>query len=178
MIKTSIIITNHNYGKYLGRCIRSCLNQSFVRSNYEIIVVDDGSTDNSKEIINSFGNDVVPIFLDQNYGVAYASNEGIKKARGMFIVRIDADDFINENMILFMTEILVWNPGVGFVYCDHFRVNKSGEKLERISLRSLDKLFNHGAGIMFRKLNLEALGLYDINIKSCEKRYKNYNIYY
>ena len=57
--QVSIIITNYNYGKYLSRCVRSCLNQKYI--NQEVIVVDDGSTDNSDKIIKPFLNDIVYI---------------------------------------------------------------------------------------------------------------------
>ncbi len=184
MVKTSVIITNYNYGRYLARCIRSCLNQTMPKDDYEIIVVDDASTDNSRKVIESFGDKVKPIYLEKNYGVAYASNVGIKEALGMFVVRVDGDDYINQNILLFMTEILVWNSDIGFVYCDHFRVDEQEEKTERVKLDTLEKLYNHGAGVMFRKSNLEALGLYDINLKNAEdydllmRYFKNFDGYY
>lgn len=184
MIKTSVIITNYNYGRYLARCIRSCLNQTMSKEDYEIIVVDDGSTDDSKNVIESFGNKIKPVYLKKNYGVAYASNVGIKEAMGMFVVRVDGDDYINENMLLFMTETLSWNNDIGFVYCDHFRVNEKEEKVERVKLDTIEKLYNHGAGVMFRKSNLEALGLYDITLKNAEdydlivRYFKNFDGYY
>ena len=183
MPKTSIIITNYNYARYLGRCIRSCLNQSMPPNDYEVIVVDDGSTDNSKQIIESFADGVKPVFTEHS-GVAYASNVGVRKALGMFVVRVDADDYINHNMLLFMTEILVWNPDIGFVYCDHFLVNEKEEKTERLRLDTVEMLYNHGAGVMFRKSNLEAIGLYDVTLENCEDydlvaRYlKNFDGYY
>jgi len=95
MVKTSIIITNFNYARYLGRCIRSCINQSMPHEDYEVIVVDDGSTDHSKKAIESFADRVKPVFIEHS-GVAYASNIGIREALGMFIVRIDADDYIKK----------------------------------------------------------------------------------
>lgn len=183
MINTSVIITNYNYGKYLGRCIRSCVNQSLPRNRYEIIVVDDGSTDNSRAVIESFTDEVTPVFIKHS-GVAYASNIGIRKAKGMFVIRVDADDYINENTLLFMTEILIWNTDIGFVYCDHFRVNEKEEKIEKIKVDTVEKLYNHGAGVMFRKSNLEAIGLYDITLKNCEdydlliRYFKNFDGYY
>ena len=95
--------------------------------DYEVIVVDDGSTDNSKQVIESFADRIKPVHIE-HCGVAYASNVGIKKALGTFVIRVDADDYINQNMILFMTEILAWNPDIGFVYCDHFLVNEREER--------------------------------------------------
>ena len=183
MVKTSVIITNYNYARYLGRCIRSCLNQTMPPEDYEVIVVDDGSTDNSKQVIESLADRVKPVFIEHS-GVAYASNVGIKKALGTFIIRVDADDYINQNMLLFMTEILVWNPDISFVYCDHFLVNEKEEKTERLQLNTVEMLYNHGAGIMFRKSNLEAIGVYDVTLENCEDydlvaRYlKNFDGYY
>ncbi|MBU0757342.1 MAG: glycosyltransferase [Nanoarchaeota archaeon] len=167
-VNTSIIITNHNYGKYLGRCIRSCLNQTMNKDEFEIIVVDDASKDNSRQVMDSFGGKIKKIFMDSNKGVSYASNQGIKEAMGMFVIRVDADDYINENTLQFMTQIMLLNPEVGFVYSDMFRVDEEGNKLERLNMRDLTNLFNHGAGIMFRKSHLETIGLYDAEIKNCE----------
>jgi len=184
MVNTSIVITNFNKEKFLSRCIRSCIKQSINSIFYEIIVVDDASTDNSREIMESFGNKIVPIYLKKNVGVAEASNIGIKQALGSFIIRVDADDYINENTLLFMSEILLANLDIGFVYADHFVVNDREEKIDRIQLNTIDKLFRHGAGIMFRKSNLETIGLYDTDFKNAEdhdllQRYlKNFDGYY
>ena len=162
-LDVSIIITNYNREKYIGRCIRSCLSQSF-RDRYEIIVVDDASTDNSKEVIESFGW-IKPIFLKKNVGVAEASNIGIKKAIGQLIIRVDSDDYINTNTLLFMAELLLSNQDIGFVYPDYFLVDEQGVKIERKNIDTLKDLYTHGAGVMFRKINLEAIGLYDPTLK-------------
>jgi glycosyltransferase involved in cell wall biosynthesis len=180
-IDTSIIITNYNRKDFLGRAIRSCLKQSLPKDRYEIIVVDDASTDESRDVIDGFKDKVVPVLLDKNVGVAEASNIGIKKALGSFIIRVDSDDYIKENTILFMTEILLANPDIGFVYADHMRVDKNEKILERVNINTLDLLFRHGAGIIFRKSYLEAIGLYDKEFRNAEdfdllKRYiKNFN---
>ena len=184
MITTSVVITNYNNERYLGRAIRSCLKQSLPRTDYEIIVVDDCSTDNSRDVINSFGSQVVPCFLEKNVGVAEASNEGIRRAVGKYIIRVDADDYINENSLLFLEEVLNWNPEIGFVYTDHLRVDKDEKVIERVNLNTLDLLFRHGAGIMFRKTYLESIGLYNPALKNAEdfdllKRYiTNFNGYH
>jgi len=184
MIDTSIIITNYCNQDYIGRAIRSCLKQSAQQGTYEIIVVDDCSTDNSREVITCFGNQIIPIFLPKNGGVANASNVGIKKAVGRFVIRVDSDDYISEHTILFLREILNANPDIGFVYTDHLKVDKEERIIERTVINTLDLLFKHGAGIMFRKTYLEALGLYNPKLRNAEdydllKRYLlNYNGYH
>lgn len=182
-LDTSVIITNFNREAYIGRAIRSCLNQSLPKDRFEVIVVDDGSTDGSVDVVNSFG-DKVQLIKQENKGVAEASNVGIRAAQGRFIIRVDSDDYIKENTLLFLTEILLANLDVGFVYSDHIRVDKEENPLERVVINTLDLLFRHGAGIMMRKSYLEAIGLYDPKLRNAEdfdllKRYiKNYDGYH
>lgn len=183
-IDTSVIICNYNNKPYIGRAIRSCLKQSLEDARYEVIVVDDCSTDKSRDVIIGFQDKVVRVYLDQNVGVASASNIGIKTALGSFIIRVDSDDYISEHALLMMTEILMANPDIGFVYSDHFRVDKDERVLERVNINTPELLFRHGAGIMFRKSSLEAIGLYDPQMRNAEdfdllKRYiKNNNGYH
>jgi len=180
-IDTSIIICNYNNKQYLGRAIRSCLKQSIESSRYEIIVVDDASTDQSRDVMDGFKDKIISIQLSKNVGIAEASNIGIRNAVGSFVIRVDSDDYINEHTILFLTEILLKNSDIGFVYADHLRVDKNEQLIERVNINTLDKLFRHGAGIMFRKSYLEAIGLYDSGLRNAEdfdllKRYiKNYD---
>jgi glycosyltransferase involved in cell wall biosynthesis len=184
MIDTSIIITNYNNKAFLGRAIRSCLKQSIDGSRYEVIVVDDCSTDKSKDVMVGYQDKIIRVELDQNVGVAEASNIGIKTALGSFVIRVDSDDYISENTILFMTEILLANPDIGFVYSDHYRVDEQEKILERVDINTIDLLKRHGAGIMFRKSYLEAIGLYDKSFRNAEDfelltRYiKNFNGYH
>lgn len=154
---------------------------------YEIIVVDDCSSDNSTEVVKDFQenyDNIRLIELTENMGVSYASNVGIRKAKSPYVIRIDADDYINRNLLQFYLEILNWNPDICFVYGDIITVNQFGEQIDRIRLNVIDNLYNHGAGIMFRKSCLEAVGLYDENIRNCEdydliKRvFKNFDGYY
>lgn len=180
-IDTSVVICNFNNATYLPRAIRSCLKQSLDRKRFEVIVVDDCSTDESREVIASFGDKIVPVLLTENVGVAEASNVGIRNALGRFVIRVDADDYINEHMLLFMTELLNDNQDVGFVYGDHIRVDEEEKHIGRVNLSTLDLLFRHGAGIMFRKSYLEQIGLYNKEFRNAEdhellSRYiKNFN---
>lgn len=167
-IDVSIIITSYNRKAFIGRAIRSCLKQSLAKDKFEVIVVDDCSLDDTKDVLDGFKGKIIPIMLEQNVGVAEASNIGIKQALGSFIIRVDSDDYIKEHTLLFMSEILLNNPDIGFVYCDHNRVDKNERVIERVNINTLDLLFRHGAGIMFRKSYLESLGLYDKNLRNAE----------
>ncbi len=180
---TSVIIPSFNNSKYIGRAIRSCIKQSLDKNKYEIIVVDDASTDNSRNVIDTF--DVKKIYLKKNSGIAIASNTGIRKALGSFIIRVDSDDYINEHTLLIMTEIMLSNKDIGFVYPDHLLVDEDETVLGRETIDTLPKLYRHGAGIMFRKSYLEAIGLYDEDRKKHADDYdllirylKNFNGYH
>lgn len=171
--KVSIIITCHNFEKYIFRAINSCLNQTYPEGDFEIIIVDDASSDRSPEIIQSYASFsfIKTIFLKKNKGVAFASNAGIKLARGKYIVRVDGDDYINRDFLKVMAEILEWNEDIGFVYCDLILVKGVGKAKERTFQRNTwERLLDHGAGVMFRKKCLEKVGFYNEKLKNCEDR--------
>jgi len=88
----SILINNYNYGRFLQQAIDSALNQTY--SHFEIIVVDDGSSDNSQEIIMTYGDKIIPIF-QENGGQASAFNAGFAASRGEVICFLDADDIFS-----------------------------------------------------------------------------------
>lgn len=183
-IQTSVVICNYNNKAYLGRAIRSCLKQSLPKAQFEVIVVDDASTDESIDVIDGFKDRIVAIKLKENVGVAEASNIGIRAALGRFVIRVDADDYINEHALLFLTELLTHNPDMGFVYGDHLRTDQNENVLGRVDINTPDLLFRHGAGILFRKSHLEAIGLYDKELRNAEdynllKKYiKNWDGYH
>jgi glycosyltransferase involved in cell wall biosynthesis len=87
----SIIISNYNYGRFLGGAIESALGQTYLHT--EVIVVDDGSTDNSREVLAGFGGRVQAV-LKENGGQASAFNRGFRRSRGEVIVLLDADDLL------------------------------------------------------------------------------------
>lgn len=92
----SILINNYNYGRFLRQAIDSALNQTY--QNVEVIVVDDGSADESREIIGSYGNRIIPV-LKENGGQASAFNAGIAASQGEIICMLDADDFFHPSKV-------------------------------------------------------------------------------
>jgi teichuronic acid biosynthesis glycosyltransferase TuaG len=97
----SIIVPCYNAQKYISQTINSILNQK--HTHFEIIIIDDGSFDKSKDIINQFNDSRVHYFFQANKGVSSARNIGFSKAKGEFVVFFDADDLMSEN---FLTERL------------------------------------------------------------------------
>lgn len=93
----SVIIPVYNSEKYIKKCLDSVLNQSF--KDIEIIVIDDGSTDNSREIINRYSDDRIVKEFISNGGVSNARNLGIKKAKGKYIMFLDSDDYIENDTV-------------------------------------------------------------------------------
>ena len=100
----SIIIPVYNSAKHVSEAIHSALNQTW--KNIEIILVDDGSTDNSLSIIQSFAAEDVKVFYQANKGASAARNRGLKEAHGEFIQYLDADDLISPNKIELQIQML------------------------------------------------------------------------
>jgi len=88
--KVSVVIPTYNYGRYLGEAIDSALNQSL--PPHEVVVVDDGSTDNSSEVLAGYGDRIITL-RQQNLGVGAARNSGARVATGDFLAFLDADDY-------------------------------------------------------------------------------------
>jgi glycosyltransferase involved in cell wall biosynthesis len=106
----SIIVNNYNYSQFLREAIDSALNQTYL--NIEVIVVDDGSTDNSREIIASYEHRIIPV-LKENGGQASAFNAGFAVSRGEIVIFLDADDYLFSHTA--EQVVAAWNPGVAKV---------------------------------------------------------------
>ncbi|MDJ0593517.1 MAG: glycosyltransferase [Pleurocapsa sp. MO_226.B13] len=92
----SVIICNYNYGRFISQAIDSVLNQTY--KNFELIVVDDGSTDNSRQVIESYNTQIIALF-QKNAGQGAAFNTGIAEAKGELICFLDSDDYYREDKL-------------------------------------------------------------------------------
>ena len=95
MIDISIIVPIYNAEKYLNKCIKSLINQT--KENLEFILVNDGSTDSSEEIIKSYKDKRIKYFKNKNQGIGKTRNFGIKQAKGKYIMFLDSDDYLATN---------------------------------------------------------------------------------
>lgn len=156
-MKISIIIAAYNAELYISRAIRSCLEQSMEKKDYEIIVVDDGSTDNTQRVLSSFGDWIKVINLEKNMGMPYACNIGIRNSLSRFVVRVDSDDYIHEDMLKVEYLYLSLNNEIDSVACDYYMVDENENTIKRMSAKEAPI----ACGILFRKDKLISIGLYD-----------------
>jgi len=168
MIDISIIIINHNRESFLERSLRSCVDQVVFNKKFEIIFVDDGSTDNSYKIAQKFLSNIRAYKLKKNMGISYASNFALSKSKGEFFIRVDSDDFINKNTINYLHDIMINNKNLAFTYCDHYKVDEFGYKEKIVKLKSKKLLKNHGAGVMFNKKKFLSYGAYNLKLQEAE----------
>lgn len=125
-MKISIIINNYNYAQFLGSCIQSCLDQSY--EHKEIIIVDDGSTDGSRDVIDSFGSCVSKIYKP-NGGQGSALNAGFVSSAGEVIIFLDADDVLLSNCLETINS--VWRPPLSKIHFNLKMIDSEGNWLRR-----------------------------------------------
>jgi glycosyltransferase involved in cell wall biosynthesis len=165
-MKVSIVITCYNRENYLARAIRSAISQRFPADDFEVVVVDDGSTDHSPQIAADYGDEIVYIRHEENRGLPCARNTGIRRARGRYVVNLDADDYMHQDLIYVEHLHLALNPHWGAVSCDYVLVDEYERHISRVS--GTEKPI--ACGMMFRKDALIAIGLYDEELLMCEDK--------
>ncbi len=121
----SVIIPAYNYEAYVALAIQSVIAQSYC--NIEIVVIDDGSTDGTSEVVRGFG-DGVRYFLIENGGLARARNCGIRRSQGDYIIFLDADDELEPNAVEVMLHCMHGlSPSYALIACNFSKINEQGE---------------------------------------------------
>lgn len=140
MTRVSFVIPNYNHAAYLGDAIRSALAQT--HPDVEIVVVDDGSTDNSREVVQQFGAQL-RLVCQENAGLSAARNTGIRAATGDYIALLDADDLVEPTYAERLLAALAASPGADGAYCGFRFVDEHNRNLSRIERRTVapDKLY-------------------------------------
>lgn len=151
MMRLSFIIPVYNCEKYIKKCINSILSQK-TSLNYEIIIVDDGSNDNTKIEVSKFLNKYskVKYYCQEHKGVSYARNFGISKSVGEYISFVDADDIISENFFANLEKEFQKNFDILKTKVECLDLNKYDE---RFDLPIFDKLNGNNALLKFCKKN-------------------------
>jgi len=130
--KVSVIIPAFNRGRYIRQAVDSVLNQTY--TNIETIVVDDGSTDETREILEGYTGKIKILEHPgrQNRGQSASINVGLEYASGEYVAILDSDDYFEPNKIEFQAGFLELNPDIGLIYCNGTAVNSNGEFLYNI----------------------------------------------
>lgn len=174
----SVIIPSYNMARYVGEAIESVLAQTY--KNYELIVVDDGSTDNTAEVVKKYLKpQAVSYIHKENKGISVARNTGIKASRGEFIAFLDADDIWLpeklEHQIKFMD-----SDKVGIVGCGAYIINEKGEIFDNfikktypnrsllLGVLNMKNVVSGGSEALARKKCFDVVGIFDENLKSSE----------
>ncbi len=171
----SIVIPNCNHGCYIADAINSLLSQTY--PDYEIIVVDDGSTDQSRKIISSFGDKVRAIY-QHNQGLSAARNTGIRAAQGSYIGVLDADDMVEPEFMSTLVSLLESQPDADGIYCGFRFVDQLNNPLPQIEARTIspDRLYKTlvegnflvPESMFVRKYCYDEVGLFDTSLQALE----------
>jgi CMP-N-acetylneuraminic acid synthetase len=166
----SVYITNHNYGRFIRQAIESVLAQTF--TEFELIIIDDGSTDGSREIIEEYRkNGQVVVIFQKNKGLNVSNNIAVRAARGRYVMRLDADDYLDEHALMILVNALDRNADTGLVFPDYYVVDEGGTILEvvrRHDFKGVTLLDQpaHGACTLIRRECILDLGGYDESFRS------------
>ena len=123
----SVIVPAYNVERYVETCLQSILDQSY--QNFEIIVVNDGSSDNTGEVIQSFHDERISYYSQENMGVSKARNSGITLAKGDFIALLDADDWWHEDKLEKQLKVLS-DASIDVSYTDQYLTDEDGRKFD------------------------------------------------
>jgi glycosyltransferase involved in cell wall biosynthesis len=173
----SVIIPCYNHGKYLSSAIKSILCQSY--THYEIIIVDDGSTDDTQTVARKFPG--IHYLYQSNAGLSAARNAGIKISKGEYLIFLDADDWLCDDAILQNVNILMKNHQMAFISGAHRKVNKNGIVLEDVNRPVEKDHYQHllqgnyigmHATVMYQRWVFDTFE-YDTTLNACE----DYDLY-
>lgn len=169
--QVSVIIPVYNQEKYIKECVDSVINQSY--SNIEIIVVDDGSTDKTPDILRTYG-DKIKYIRQENQGPSSAVNKGIRSANGSLICWLGSDDLYMPNKIERQVEFLQNDQSISVVYSDYITIDSYGNEINKVHISHpsqekftrmlLIRNFINGSTVMMRRECLDNVGFYDENL--------------
>ena len=166
----SIIITSYNYSQYIEECINSCLSQDDTKIKYEVIIIDDGSTDETPKILSKFKNKILRKYRIKNSGIEIASNFALSKAKGKFIVRVDADDKLATSYLHYVEKNL--SSSFDFYYSDYGVIDSNMKITSLMNLPefNVNEILKRGdflaTGTLYSAKLLRGYGYYREGIKN------------
>lgn len=166
----SILVTCYNYDRYVVDAVNSCITQKNSKLTTEILVIDDGSTDKSNEIIKSKFAKKVKFFRLNNSGIEKTINFAAQKASGKYLLRVDADDLLSEDYLK-IVEREIFNDRE-IIYTDYWEIDSDGVlgAVIRLPLFNAEEIYERGdflaTGMLIRRKTFYSLGQYDEKFKN------------
>jgi glycosyltransferase involved in cell wall biosynthesis len=174
-VKVTVLMSVYNSQDYLDDAIKSILTQTY--KNFEFLIIDDGSTDDSLKIINSYKDKRIRVVSRENKGLVYSLNQGLKLAKGEFIARQDSDDISLPHRLEKEIVFLENNDNIGMVGSNYTIINTQGKKLVTTNVfthpndlklaQIACNQFGHGS-VMMRKKTVLKCGGYDSRVGHVE----------
>jgi len=173
--RVSVVMSVYNDERYVGAAVESILEQTF--EDFEFIIVNDGSTDRTREILSAYNDSRIKIFDQQNRGLTFSLNRGLSLARGEYIARMDGDDLSMPERFAREVTFLDENPRVGLVGTFAHRMDSRGRRINLYTYKTqpaeirenlwVDCPFCHSA-VMYRKACIDLVGGYRPRIGPAE----------
>lgn len=153
-LKLSIIVPVYNVEKYLSQCLDSLINQNIPSKEYEIIIVDDGSTDSSSFICDEYANNHsnICVIHQKNQSLSVARNNGLKQAKGEYIYFVDSDDYIENNIISQLYKIAKDND-IDILFFDYYKEYLNGKSVSNNSFSNIKRNEIYSGYDFFLKIN-------------------------
>jgi len=117
----SVIMPTYNQAKWIRRAIDSVINQTYL--NWELIVWDDGSTDNTEEIVRSYNNPRIKYYYDENRGVYHVRNQSIRISQGEYVALLDSDDEWKNEKLFMQVSAMIAHPQIDLIFANFLNIN-------------------------------------------------------
>ncbi len=170
----SVIIPAYNAATYISEAINSVLSQDY--KNFKLIIINDGSTDNTEEIIKSYTDNRIHYMSQHNKGLAATHNTGIKQSRGEYVIKLDCDDMMKSDFISKHIRTFEEHPEADMVYCDDYLISENAGPIRVIERPEYNDnnclvrdLFKNGFPVVpfrtcIRKSVFDRIGYFDENL--------------
>ncbi|HET7558455.1 MAG TPA: glycosyltransferase [Limnochordia bacterium] len=166
----SIVLPVYNQASLLGGAVQSVLAQTY--RHFELIVLDDGSTDNPRRVVQTFADARIRFVSRPHQGLPRTLNAGWALAEGEYLTWTSADNELLPTMLEELVAVLERDPEAGAVYADYVQIDAAGRTLRRMSKGEYNvrERMNFGPAFLFRRAVVERVGLFDTTLQGIEDR--------